>query len=214
MLSPDREILELASKVRLVISSDRAEDSTSLASAEMEFESATSVCSSHDDKTHEEILEVVSHAVARIQLEHNTSRRHQSAQSYMTDFCQVARGRGLSVGLYLHDELTHSWGNPYSSRVFVPLTSTYLTIVGANTRSYMMMHQVEEILAGYLYPGSASSARAPLCLVTPLMQWSAPSGRQTGTRRHLISFPELKGCRPPYPNPVWLLSGERPRSSE
>lgn len=51
MLPPDREVLELTSKVCLGVSSDRAEDSASLSSAEMEFESVTSVCSSRDDKT-------------------------------------------------------------------------------------------------------------------------------------------------------------------
>jgi hypothetical protein len=69
VLSPDREVLEPASKVRLGVSSDRAEDAASLASAEMEFESATSVRSSRDDKTHEELLEMVTHAVVRLQLD-------------------------------------------------------------------------------------------------------------------------------------------------
>lgn len=50
MLSPDREALAPTS-------SERAGDTSSLASAEMEIESATSEHSSHMDKAYEELLE-------------------------------------------------------------------------------------------------------------------------------------------------------------
>ncbi|XDV19288.1 hypothetical protein PO909_024787 [Leuciscus waleckii] len=61
----------------------------------------------------------------------------------------------------LHDELSKSWRKPYTSRVFVPSTSTFSTIVGAKARGYAEMPQVEETLASYLSPGSASSLKKP-----------------------------------------------------
>lgn len=39
-----------------------------------------------------------------------------------------------------------SWSKPYSSCVFVPVTSIYSTIIGAKAQGYTTMPQVEEIL--------------------------------------------------------------------
>lgn len=59
----------------------------------------------------------------------------------------------------LHDELSRSWSNPYSSCVFVHTASIYLTIMGAGAHGYLVMPQVEETLAGYLSPGSSLSLK-------------------------------------------------------
>ncbi len=53
MLSPDREVLVPVSEACPGTSSDWAEDTASLASAEIEILSAASECSSHNYKTYE-----------------------------------------------------------------------------------------------------------------------------------------------------------------
>ncbi len=59
VLSPDREVLAATSDARGGTSLDRPEDTSSLASAKMEIESATSRHSSHKDKAFEDLLNVV-----------------------------------------------------------------------------------------------------------------------------------------------------------
>ncbi|KAI2663288.1 Transposon Tf2-6 polyprotein [Labeo rohita] len=102
----------------------------------------------------------------------------------MTDFCQVAD---------LHDELARSWSKPYSSRVFVPSTSIYSTIVDSQARGYMMMPQVEETLAGYLSPGSSSSLKKPMLPTKPCRLTSSLVGKayqaagQAGASLHTMA---------------------------
>lgn len=62
----------------------------------------------------------------------------------------------------LHNELQMSWNKPYSSCVFVPSTSIYLTIIGAKAQGDRMISQVEEMLMGYLSPDSALSLKKPV----------------------------------------------------
>lgn len=92
MLSPDREVLELTSKVRLGVSSDRAEDSASLASAEMEFEMEPLPCAPHVMIKHKEILEVVSHAVARLQLDWPQEQETPKRSNLDDRFLSVGQG--------------------------------------------------------------------------------------------------------------------------
>lgn len=91
--------------------------------------------SSCDDKVHEELLKVVTCAVARLQL--NWLQKKKQALKVRADFCPVVRGRGLSDGL-----------SP-SSPVFVPSKKTCLTIVGARACGYTMMTHLEETLMGF-----------------------------------------------------------------
>ncbi|KAI2656086.1 Transposon Ty3-G Gag-Pol polyprotein [Labeo rohita] len=167
-ISPDQEVLASVSEARPGASSERAEDTSSLASAEIDLESATSEHSSRDDKAYEELLGV------------------------------VAGGRDLSDGLSpffgdLHDELARSWSKPYSSRVFVPSTSIYSTIVDSQARGYMMMPQVEETLAGYLSPGSSSSLKKPMLPTKPCRLTSSLVGKayqaagQAGASLHTMA---------------------------
>ncbi len=67
VLLRDREVLAPASEACPGNSSDRTEDAAALASVEMEIESAASSC--RDYKTYEEILEVVTNAVASLKLD-------------------------------------------------------------------------------------------------------------------------------------------------
>ncbi|KAL0197624.1 hypothetical protein M9458_006164, partial [Cirrhinus mrigala] len=82
---------------------------------------------------------------------------------------------------------------PYLSRVFVPSTSIYSTIVDAQARSYMMMLQVEETLVGYLTPGSLSSLKKPTLptkpcrLTSSLVRKAYQAAGQAGAALHAMA---------------------------
>ncbi len=94
VLSPDREVLASVSEARPGTSAEWAENTSSLASAEMEVERATSERSSRDDKAYEELLEVVTRAVDRLKLdwpqEQETPKRLKLDDRILSD----GRGEG------------------------------------------------------------------------------------------------------------------------
>ncbi len=144
VLSPDREVLAATSDARGGTSLDRPEDTSSLASAKMEIESATSRHSSHKDKAFEDLLNVVTWAVAR----------PPSSQTGWQISVRWPMGKTSATvsPLFgnLNDKLTHPSRKPYSSHVFVPS------------------------LTGYLSPGSTSSLKKPTlptkhCRVTSML---------------------------------------------
>jgi hypothetical protein len=195
-LSPEHEALASTSEARFGASSERAEETSSHASAEVE--SAASERSSRDDRAYEELLEVVTRAVERLNLdwpqEHETPKRSKLDDRFLSG----GQGEGLqrrSLPFFgdLHDEISRSWSKPYSSRVFVPSTSIYSTIVDAKARGYMMMPQVEETLAGYLSPGTSSSLKKPMLPTKPCRMTSSLVGKafqaagQAGAALHTMA---------------------------
>lgn len=60
----------------------------------MEVQNATSERSSHDEKAFEKLLKVMTCAVDR--LKRGRSKRPPYILNWMTDFCQVTKGRELS----------------------------------------------------------------------------------------------------------------------
>lgn len=86
VLSPDHEVLASASEACFSASSERAKDTSSHASAEME--SATSERSSRDDRAYEELLEVVTRAADRLKLnwphEHETPKRSKLDDRFLS----------------------------------------------------------------------------------------------------------------------------------
>ncbi|KAI2655571.1 Transposon Ty3-I Gag-Pol polyprotein [Labeo rohita] len=197
-ISPDQEVLASVSEARPGASSERAEDTSSLASAEIDLESATSERSSRDDKAYEELLGVVTRAVDRLKLDWPQEQETLKRSKLDDRFLSGGRGEGpqrRSLPFFgdLHDELARSWSKPYSSRVFVPSTSIYSTIVDSQARGYMMMPQVEETLAGYLSPGSSSSLKKPMLPTKPCRLTSSLVGKayqaagQAGASLHTMA---------------------------
>lgn len=157
--------------------------------------SAASEHSSHNDKVHEELLEVVTHAMARLQLdwpqEQETPKRSKLEDRFLSGGqVEGPERRSLPCFEDLHDELTCSWGKPYSFHVFVLSMSTYSTIVGARAYDYMIMPKVEETLVGYLSPGSSSSLKTA-ALPTKLCRtqhpgWWGKRFNQAGAALHTM----------------------------
>lgn len=74
VLQPDRDVLVPASGALSGASSDLAKDVGSLFSADMQFESAATECSSQDDRVYEELIKAVTR-----------SKRPPDASSQTTD---------------------------------------------------------------------------------------------------------------------------------
>ncbi len=195
-LSPDHEALASVSQARFGVSSERADETSSLASGEVE--SATSVRSSRDEKAYEELLEVVTRAVDRLHLDWPQEQETSKCSKLDDRYLSGGQGEGpqrRSLPFFgdLHDEVAHSWNRPYSSRVFVPSTSIYSTIVDAKARGYMMMPQIEETLAGYLSPGSSSSLKKATLPTKPCRVTSSLVGKafqaagQAGAALHTMA---------------------------
>ncbi len=54
-----------------------------------------------------------------------------------------------------------SLARPFSARLFSPSLVDYSNVMGLNEHGYREMPPVEQMLAGYLSPGVASSLKAP-----------------------------------------------------
>ncbi|ROL50305.1 hypothetical protein DPX16_15134 [Anabarilius grahami] len=130
---------------------------------------------------HEELLEVVTRAVAKLQIDWPAERAEARPKSKLDERFLPARSlpqrRGLPFFPDLHAEVSRSWKRPVQHRVFSPQTSVYSNIVGLRQHGYAAMPRVEETLAGYLSPASASSLKAPTLPTKPLKTTSSLVGK-------------------------------------
>ncbi|KAI2642464.1 Lamina-associated polypeptide 2, isoform alpha [Labeo rohita] len=116
----------------------------------LETESATSERSSRDDRAFEELLEVVSHKVARLKLDWPQEQENPRHSKLDDRFLSDGQGRDPSVCLF-----------PFSQ---ISMTS-------------YLVHGVEETLAGYLSPGSSSSLKKPAVPTKPCRLTSTLVGK-------------------------------------
>lgn len=122
-LSPDHEALASVSQARPGASSERPEETSSVASVEME--SATSERSSRDDKAYEELLEVVTRAVDRLKLDWPQEQEAPKRSKLDDRFLSGGQGEGpqrRSLPFFgdLHDELVRSWSKPVVCGLSLP----------------------------------------------------------------------------------------------
>ncbi|KAI2661423.1 Transposon Ty3-G Gag-Pol polyprotein [Labeo rohita] len=138
---------------------------------------------------YEELLEVVTRAVAKLNIdwppeslvEPQTSKLDESTPEPFLFFPD------------LHTEVSRSWNNPFSSRLFIPASYNYGHVGGLDERGYRAMPRVEQTLASYLSPAAASSLKAPVLPSKPLRVTSALVGKgytaagQAGACLHTMS---------------------------
>ncbi len=130
----------------------------------------------------EELLEVVTRAVAKLNIDWPTEKDKQERPKSKLDerFLHpksLPPRRGLPFFPDLHTEVSRSWDKPYSARLFSPNVSHYSNVVGLNERGYGKIPRVEDTLAGYLSPGGVSSLKAPVLPTKPLWTSSALVGK-------------------------------------
>ncbi|CAM4662369.1 unnamed protein product [Leuciscus chuanchicus] len=128
----------------------------------VEAESEDSPPQSH---AFEELLDVVTRAVHRLSIEWPEDRQDVRSKSKLDERFLPSRTqpqrRSLPFFPDLHTEVSRSWGKPVSYRVYAPQTSHYSSIQKNKECGYGEMPKVEETLASYLSPATASSLKAP-----------------------------------------------------
>ncbi len=85
---------------------------------------------------YEELVEVVTRAVVKLNIEWPAEKQDAHPKSKLDERFLKARSqpsrRGLPFFPDLHTEVTRSWEKPYSSRIFSPTVSNYANIMGLN----------------------------------------------------------------------------------
>lgn len=112
--------------------------------------------SPHHVPDYEDLVEVVTRAVERINISWPCERQEVQIKSKLDEHFLMHRGEpwGLPFFPDLHDELCKSWSKPHTSCVSNPPVWYYSNIV-------------EEALATYLSPDTASSLKAPALPTKP-----------------------------------------------
>ncbi len=115
---------------------------------------------------YEELLEVVTRAVAKLNIDWPADDQTEKQKSKLDErFLRIKSlplRRSLPFFPDLHTEVSRSWKNPFSSRLFIPASDYYGNVAGLSECGYRAMPRVEQTLAGYLSPGAASSLKAPV----------------------------------------------------
>ncbi|KAL0161741.1 hypothetical protein M9458_045466, partial [Cirrhinus mrigala] len=139
---------------------------------------------------YEELLEVVTRAVAKLNI--NWPAEEKVAPQRRSK--PPSPRRSLPFFPDLHAEVARSWERPYSARLFVPASDYYGNVAGLDERAYKAMPRVEQTLASYLSPGEASSLKAPTLPSKPLRTTSSLVGKgysaagQAGACLHTMSL--------------------------
>ncbi|KAL0148119.1 hypothetical protein M9458_056589 [Cirrhinus mrigala] len=186
------------SEARAVVSSPQGSAST-LAISSSEEVDAVSVdeAAAPQFPQYEELLEVVTRAVAKLSIDWPAEPLVEPQKSKLDERFLRSRPpparRSLPFFPDLHTEVSRSWNAPFSSRLFIPASYNYGYVAGLDERGYRAMPRVEQTLASYLSPESASSLKAPVLPSKPLRVTSALVGKgytaagQAGACLHTMS---------------------------
>ncbi|KAL0161370.1 hypothetical protein M9458_045095, partial [Cirrhinus mrigala] len=146
---------------------------------------------------YEELLEVVTRVVAKLNIDWPPESVVEPQTSKLDERFLRSRPpsarRSLPFFPDLHTEVSRSWNNPFSSRLFIPASYNYGHVGGLDERGYRAMPRVEQTLASYLSPAAASSLKAPVLPSKPLRVTSALVGKgyaaagQAGACLHTMS---------------------------
>ncbi len=130
---------------------------------------------------YEELLEVVTRAIAKLNIDWPVDNQTEKQRSKLDERFLHSKSLPLRQSLPfftdLHTEVSRLWRNPFSSRLFIPASDYYGNVAGLSECGYRAMPRVEQMLAGYLSPGAASSLKAPVLPTKPLRVSSALVGK-------------------------------------
>ncbi|KAL0147482.1 hypothetical protein M9458_057222 [Cirrhinus mrigala] len=186
------------SEARAAVSSPRGSVST-LAISSSEEVDVVSVdeAAAPQFPQYEELLEVVTRAVAKLSIDWPAEPLVEPQKSKLDERFLRSRPpparRSLPFFPDLHTEVSRSWNAPFSSCLFIPASYNYGYVAGLDERGYRAMPRVEQTLASYLSPESASSLKAPVLPSKPLRVTSALVGKgytaagQAGACLHTMS---------------------------
>ncbi|MGL5405218.1 MAG: hypothetical protein ACRDAX_00050, partial [Propionibacteriaceae bacterium] len=132
-------------------------------------------------RAYEELVEVVTRAVEKLNIDWPSERQDVRPKSKLDERFLPARSqpqrRGLPFFPDLHTEVSRSWEKPMSYRVFSPQSTHYSSIMNKKEHGYGEMPKIEDTLASYLSPESASSLKAPTLPTKPVKLTSSLVGK-------------------------------------
>lgn len=121
---------------------------------------------------YEELVEVVTRAVAKLKLDRPAKKQDACAKSKLDKQLLRARTQPPLWGLPFfpdpHTKVSRSCNYPDSARLFSSNSATYSNIVGLNEQCYQAMPRIEQMLASYLSHVSASPLNASRLPTRPL----------------------------------------------
>ncbi|KAL0159530.1 hypothetical protein M9458_043255, partial [Cirrhinus mrigala] len=182
--SPSRSVARsVGSEARSAATSSQGTGSSLLVSSSGEGDLENVTESLPQSPQYEELLEVVTRAVAKLNIswpaeEVAAPQRSKLDERFLRSKNPPPR-RSLPFFPDLHDEISRLWVRPFSARLFVPASDYYGNVVG---------------LDDYLSPGEASSLKAPTLPSKPLRTTSALLGKgytsagQAGACLHTMSL--------------------------
>ncbi len=171
----------LGSEARSAVSSPQRAGSAFHLSPSEEEDVESADYSPIQSQQYEELLEVVTRAVAKLNIDwpadDQTEKQRRKLDERFLHSKSLPLRRSLPFFPDLHTEVSRSWKNPFSFRLFIPASDYYGNVAGLRECGYRAMPRVEQMLAGYLSPGAASSLKAPVLPTKPLRVSSALVGK-------------------------------------
>lgn len=152
---------------------------------------------------YEELMEVVTHAVAKLNIEWPAEKQDARPKSKLDENFLKARSqlsrRGLSFFPDLHVEVTRSWDKSCSSRFFSPMVSIYSNITGLNEKGYGPMPAVDLLKDLDDREKEKSDVVAELCWATDLLLQATNETARADLLLFGLSF------HPALSRSVWML---------
>ncbi|XP_056596267.1 uncharacterized protein LOC130414411 [Triplophysa dalaica] len=147
---------------------------------------------------HADLVEVMTAAVAQLTIEWPQDKPNARPENKMDERClkhsTKPTRRKLPFFSDQHQEVCRSWQHPYTARVFTPQTCIYSNVQGYKERGHGAMQRIEQTLASYLSPSTASSLKAPTlpskpCRVTSTLIGKAyAAAGQSGACLHSVAL--------------------------
>ncbi|ROL54951.1 hypothetical protein DPX16_1823 [Anabarilius grahami] len=174
-------------EARVAVSSAPVDTVTLMASSSEELDVVSMVTGESEDPplqspTSEELMEVLSRAVAKLNIDWPAEKQEQTVRSklderFLPSWSAQPPRRALPFFPDLHTEVSRSWKKPVSTHVYTPQTSIYSNVAGMRKHGYGAMPRADETLASHLSPQAASSLKAPTLPTKPLKTTSALVGK-------------------------------------
>ena len=142
--SPARSsVRSLGSEARLGATSPREADAALRLSASEEVDEESVDESPCQSPQYEELLEVITHAVAKLNIDWPAEKKAEPQKSKLDERFLRSRPppprRSLPFFPDLHTEVSRSWAKPFSSRLFVPASNYYGNVAQLDEYGYKSM---------------------------------------------------------------------------
>ncbi len=112
-----------------------------------------------------ELVDVLSHATEKLALdwpdEPRESRASKLDERFLSGSNSKPERRKLPFFGYLHQEISRSWKQPFSSRLTNAAAADFTNLVGSVEQGYTAMPVVEDTLASHLSPSLVPSWKSP-----------------------------------------------------